>query len=72
MSTEEERDEEHSPNAFEAAGQHSQLSLVQEFWLFIVENKAWWLVPILFVLLLVGLLAVFSSTAPVPFIYTFY
>ncbi len=40
---------------FENAGQEKQLSLVQEFVLFVTENKKWWLIPILLVLGLVGL-----------------
>lgn len=57
---------------FEAAGQEQQLSLVQEFVLFITENKKWWLIPILLVLGMVGLLVVLGSTGAAPFIYTLF
>ncbi len=57
---------------FEEAGQEEQMSLVQEFLLFVVENKKWWLAPILLVLGLVGLLVVLSSTGAAPFIYTLF
>ena len=57
---------------FEAAGQEQQLSLVEEFVLFITENKKWWLIPILLVLGMVGLLVVLGSTGAAPFIYTLF
>lgn len=57
---------------FEEAGQEKQLSLAQEFLLFVAENKKWWLIPILLVLGLVGLLVVLASTGAAPFIYTLF
>lgn len=57
---------------FENAGQQKQLSLVQEFFLFIRENKKWWLIPILLVLALVGALVILGSTGAAPFIYTLF
>lgn len=57
---------------FERASQEKQLSLVREFLLFVVENKKWWLVPILLVLLLVGLLVMLGTTGAAPFIYTLF
>jgi hypothetical protein len=55
---------------FAQAGEGEPLSLVAEFALFIVENKKWWLIPIVLVLGLVGLLVVFGSGGAAPFIYT--
>jgi hypothetical protein len=41
-----------------------------DLWDFLKERKKWWLLPIIFVLLLVGFLLVFaSSSALAPFIY---
>ena len=57
---------------FEEAGEDRQLSLVQEFFVFVMENKKWWLIPILLVLSLVGLLVVLGSTGAAPFIYTLF
>lgn len=57
---------------FEAAGQEESMSLVQEFGLFIKENKAWWMVPIIVVLGLVGAMALLTNTAAAPFIYTIF
>ena len=57
-------------NEFQKAGEGKQLSLVEEFLLFVVQNKKWWLIPILLVLGLFGLLIVLGSTGAAPFIYT--
>ena len=57
---------------FEELDQESQLSLFQEFMLFIVENKKWWLIPILVVLAILGALVFFGSTGAAPFIYTLF
>ena len=45
-------------------------SLIKEFLLFIKEEKKWWLVPLISVLLLVGALIVCAGSSPLaPFIY---
>ena len=59
-------------NEFEKAGDDKPLSLVQEFVHFIVDNKKWWLIPILIAFALIGLLIVLSSTGAAPFIYTLF
>ncbi len=48
-----------------------QLGIVAEFWGFLKDNKKWWLLPILLALLLLGVLAVLSSSGLGPFIYPF-
>ncbi len=59
-------------NEFEKAAQAEQTpGLLIEFWHFLRQNKKWWLLPILIVLLLFGFLMVLSSTGAAPFIYTF-
>jgi hypothetical protein len=57
---------------FEKAGDNAQESLLGEFWLFMSENKKWWLLPILLVMLLMGALMVLGSTGAAPFIYTLF
>lgn len=47
----------------------AELPLWKEFIQFILENKAWWLIPIALVLALIGVLAVLTSTGAAPFIY---
>jgi hypothetical protein len=49
------------------------ISFLQEFWQFTRENKKYWLLPILFVFLLLGALIVFShGSVLAPFIYTLF
>lgn len=48
------------------------MSFIKELIAFIVETKKWWLAPILFVLLIVGLLVVFADSAIAPFIYSLF
>ena len=46
-------------------------SILAEFFDFIVHNKAWWLTPIILVLLFFVAIILFAESAPVlPFIYT--
>ncbi len=57
---------------FEQLGDEKRPSLVAEFVEFLTHNKKWWLLPILLVVGLVGLLAVFGSSGAAPFIYTLF
>jgi len=48
-------------------------SIIVEFWEFIRVRKKFWLMPILIVLVLLGVLIVFSETSVVaPFIYALF
>jgi len=58
-----------SPDAFARQAEESSPGLLRELLDFLVYNKAWWLTPIVVVLLLVGLLIVLGSTGLAPFIY---
>ena len=62
-----------TPNDFEqAAADERGSSLFREFWGFLKLNKKWWLLPILFVLMLLGFLIILAGTAAAPFIYTLF
>ena len=51
----------------------STLSLINEVWLFLQENKKLWLLPIIIVLILMGALLIFAqSSALAPFIYSLF
>jgi len=51
----------------------ANVSIVSEFWYFMKERKKWWLGPIVFVLMLLGLLIVFTEgSAVAPFIYALF
>jgi hypothetical protein len=49
------------------------LEFLNDLWLFIKTRKKWWLVPMIVILLILGLLIVFSSgSALAPFVYTLF
>ncbi len=47
-------------------------SLLSEFWAFMRQNKKWWLLPFVLVLLALGTLVLLGGTAAAPFIYTLF
>jgi hypothetical protein len=50
-----------------------KLSIIAEFWQFLKVRKKYWLAPIVFFLLLLGLLIVVTEgSALAPFIYTLF
>jgi hypothetical protein len=51
----------------------SKFAILGELWAFMRVRKKWWLGPIMFMLLLLGLLLVFTQgSALAPFIYTLF
>jgi hypothetical protein len=46
--------------------------LADELWHLIRNSKKWWLLPIIFVMVVLGALMLFSATAAAPFIYTLF
>jgi hypothetical protein len=57
-------------NEFEKAGEEQAPGFLSELWLMLAENKKYWLIPILLVLLGLGVLVWLGGTAAAPFIYT--
>jgi hypothetical protein len=57
---------------FEKAAAGKQASLIREFWGFLKENKKWWLLPILVILLMVGVLVFLGGTGVAPFVYSLF
>lgn len=50
-----------------------KLAIFKELWEFMKARKKWWLGPIIFLLLLLGILIVFTeSSALAPFIYALF
>jgi hypothetical protein len=50
-----------------------KMEFLKDIWLFIKERKKFWLAPIIFILLVLGLLIVFGGgSAIAPFIYTLF
>ncbi len=49
------------------------MSFIYEFWLFLRERKKIWLIPIVFILVVIGgLLVLAQGSAIAPFIYTIF
>jgi len=62
-----------SQSEFERAAQRrSRGGILGELWGFLKQNKKWWLLPILVILLIFGLLILLSGTGMAPFIYTLF
>lgn len=50
---------------------NDSVALAKEFWLFIRQNKKWWLLPIAVILLVIAcLLSVAQTSVLAPFLYT--
>lgn len=48
-------------------------SLTREFWLFLREEKKYWLIPLVMLLLALGAILVFANSSVLaPFIYPFF
>ncbi len=55
--------------SFEEAGQEKEVSLLAEFFTMLKENKKYWMIPIILILLGFGLLIMMGGSAAAPFIY---
>ncbi|MFN0019140.1 MAG: DUF5989 family protein [Pirellulaceae bacterium] len=58
--------------SFEQAAEEGRRSLTSELVSFVLENKKWWLIPILLVFLTLGTIMVLGSGGLAPFIYTLF
>jgi hypothetical protein len=56
----------------QAATQPHRVGFLGELWGFLRDNKKWWLLPVLVVVVAMSLLIFLSGTAVAPFIYTFF
>jgi len=63
-------EKENKDNGFEGLDENS--NIVSEFWSFLKENKKFWLIPIIAILLVMGLLILFGGTSAAPFIYALF
>jgi hypothetical protein len=57
---------------FATMAQEKRPAVAAELLRFLMENKKWWLLPIVLMLLLFGALAMFATTGAAPFIYTLF
>ena len=60
-------------NKFENLAQKNKsYGLIGELFSMLLENKKWWLIPILLVLLIFGILIIVGGSTYAPFIYTIF
>jgi hypothetical protein len=57
---------------FEKSGEVKDIGLVGEFVAMLKQNKKYWLIPLIIILLLFGVLIILGSSAAAPFIYTLF
>ena len=69
---EQKTENEAQQHQFAAAADQGQVGFFREFLDFLLNNKKWWITPIVLVLLLVGALVMLGGTAAAPFIYTLF
>jgi hypothetical protein len=51
----------------------SKFGIIREFWSFLKERKKWWITPIIFFLIALGVLLVFAKGSVLaPFIYSLF
>ena len=62
----------HDPPEAQVEAESAQQGSLGELWQFIVQNKKWWLTPIVIILIVFGVLIALGGTAAAPFIYTLF
>jgi len=67
-----QRDAETADNEFARAAGERPTNFLVEFWQFALQNKSWWMTPIIVILLLVGVFVLLGSTGAGPLIYTLF
>jgi hypothetical protein len=49
------------------------MSFFSDFWRYLKERKKWWLLPVIFFVLLIGILLIIGTSSPAgAFIYTLF
>ena len=64
-------EDQKSKDFMEQAGDE-RTGFIREFYEFLRHNKKWWLIPVVFFVLVLGLLVVLGGSAAAPFIYTLF
>ena len=57
---------------FDEIEQESNRGLLGELWMMLMENKKYWMIPIILTLLLFGFLVILGGSSSAPFIYTLF
>lgn len=61
-----------SPPEFQARAREARRGFLREVWGFLRDNKKWWLIPMLAIILILGALVLVSGSPVAPFIYTLF
>ena len=72
MAGNEDKQGQEARQEFVRLASQAQTGFMREFWLFLRDNKKWWLTPLIVVLLVLGVLIIVGGTAVAPFIYTLF
>jgi hypothetical protein len=64
------RQQDRPADDFDRQSRGKQPGLVGEFLQFLLQSKKWWLAPIIFALLVLGLLVLLAGSPLAPWIYT--
>ena len=64
--------EKNKRTEFETAGGEKDAGLFREFLGLMKQNKKYWLIPLILILVLLGVIVILGSTAAAPFIYTLF
>jgi len=59
-----------SGNQFAQQGQEQRTGLLADFIYLLKNNRKWWMLPLILVLIVFGIFMVLSSSGVAPFIYT--
>jgi hypothetical protein len=63
---------DHPPEENEFEKAKSEKGLIAEFWEFLLQNKKFWMIPIIVVLLALGGLLIAGGSGLAPFIYALF
>jgi hypothetical protein len=57
---------------FQRQAEEREPGLVRELFAMVMQNKKWWLIPILVMVVALGVIVFLGGTAAAPFIYTLF
>jgi len=61
-----------NPPEFQERARLARPGFLREIWGFLRDNKKWWMIPMLAIILILGALVLVSGSPVAPFIYTLF
>ncbi len=61
-----------NPPEFQERARQARHGFLREIWGFLRDNKKWWMIPMLSIILILGALVLVSGSPVAPFIYTLF